>query len=39
MELLYEKRDYYIPALSANVEPEEQLTKYGLIKHRVLMND
>ena len=37
MELLYVKAgDYYIPALSANSEPEEPLTKYGLMRKNFL---
>lgn len=37
MELEYVKCvDYYIPALRANVEPEEPLTKWGLMRRNFL---
>jgi len=37
MELEYVKcGDYYIPALSANEEPEEPLTKWGLMRRSFL---
>ena len=37
MELEYEKcGDYYIPALRVNVEPEEPLTKWGLMRRNFL---
>jgi hypothetical protein len=37
MELEYIKTgDYYIPTLMANKEPEEPLTKYGLMRRHFL---
>ena len=37
MELEYIKTgDYYIPTLMANKEPEEALTKYGLMRKEFL---
>ena len=37
MELEYIKTgDYYIPTLMANIEPEEALTKYGLMRKTFL---
>jgi len=37
MELEYIKTgDYYIPTLMANKEPEESLTKYGLMRKNFL---
>ena len=37
MEILYVKAgDYYIPAISANAEPVEPLTKYGLMRKSFL---
>ena len=37
MELIYEKNgDYLIPNLTPNSEPEEALTKYGLMRRNYL---
>lgn len=37
MELTYEKNgDYLIPNLKANEEPEQELTKYGLMRKNYL---